>query len=295
MSLPNATIPLAMQAIGFMIASMACFSVMNICIRYVSFDMHTTQIVFLRNLFSIFILFPWVARCGISAVKTQRVGRHFLRGTIGVCGMQLWFYCVATLPLNDATALSFTAPIFTTIFAVLFLREPAGWHRWLAIFVGLVGALVIIRPNPDNMQWDAMVVLAATSMWAIANMLVKTLTTTEPANRIVFYMSIFMAVWSLPAAVWFWHTPTCEQLVLIVGVAIASTGAHVCLVSAYARADVVVLMPFDFFRLVFTAALAYLAFGEVADEWTWGGGAIIVGSAAYIARRETQKKRRILA
>ncbi len=278
------------HAILFMIASMACFSMMNICIRYASFDMHTTQIVFLRNLFAILLLLPWVCRQGVSSLHTEHGWKHFWRGTIGVLGMQTWFYCIAVMPLNEATALSFTAPIFTTLFAILFLGERAGMHRWGAVLCGFIGSMIIIRPDSGNIDENAFAVLFATSMWAIAGMLVKSLTATEPPNRIVFYMSLFMALWSLPAAIWFWQTPDIEMLALILAVAITSTVAHLCLVNAYARSDITILTPFEFFRLIFTAILAYIAFHETADIWTWLGGAVIVASTAYIARREALAK-----
>ncbi len=293
LSLRIASFPPVLVAIVLMIASMAWFSLMNIFIRYVSFEMHTTQIVFLRNLFSLIILLPWVLRHGGEILQTERLQSHFWRGTVGVIGMQLWFYSVATLPLNEATALSFTAPIFTTIFAVVFLKEKAGWHRWGAVMIGFAGAMVIIRPNTETLDPTMFIVLIATSFWAIAGMLVKSLTRTEPANRIVFYMAFIMMLWSLPAAIYHWQTPDMATLALTFGVAVASTGAHICLVQSYARAEIVVLMPFDFFRLVFTALFAYIAFGELADGWTWAGAAIIVSSAAYIAHREARKKKHV--
>lgn len=282
--------PQLLRAMLLMIGSMACFSVMNLFIRYASLDLHTTQIVFLRNLFSVLILLPWLWHAGIGALKTERLSGHFWRGSFGVIGMQLWFYCVATLPLNEATALSFTAPIFTFIFAILFLGEKAGWHRWLATLVGFAGAMVIIRPDPSNLNHDMLVVLLATSMWGIAGMLVKSLTRTEPPTRIVFYMAAVMLLWSTPAAIYYWQPADVRTLIHCAAIAIASTGAHLLMVRAYAKADIVLLLPFDFFRLVFTALLAYGAFGEVADCWTWAGGAIIVGSAAYIAYRESHRR-----
>jgi len=285
-------LPQTLHAIGMMVASMACFSAMNVMIRFASDELHTTQIVFLRNLFSVALLMPWVLRVGSGALRTDKFSGHFWRATVGTVGMQLWFYCVTTLPLNEATALSFTAPILTAIFAIVFLGEKAGLHRWSAIMIGFVGAMVIIRPSPDHMNWNMLLVPCATSMWAIAGLLVKSLTKTELPNRIVFYMAFIMTLWSAPLGIWHWQTPSMYALVMVLGVAVASTGAHLFLVRAYARAEVVVLMPFDFCRLLFTALLAYLVFGEIADRWTWIGSAIIVISAAYIAYRESLHRKR---
>lgn len=289
---PTPVIAAPLRAIGFMILSTACFSAMNLFIRFASAHLHTTEMVFLRNLFSVGLLCPWVMYRGSQILRTEKFTSHFWRGTVGTIGMQMWFYCVTSLPLSEATALSFTAPILTTIFAVMFLKERAGLHRWVAVGIGFLGALVIIQPNPHNMNWDMLIVPCATSMWAIAGLLVKSLTRTEPANRIVFYMALVMTVWSAPLAIWFWKTPTLQEMLLVLGISVASTGAHLCLVRAYALTEVVILMPFDFCRLIFTSLFAYLAFGEVADRWTWTGAAIIVSSAAYIAHREFHHRKR---
>lgn len=278
-------------AIGLIICSMAFFSGMNVMIRYVSEDLPTPQIVFLRNLFSLMILLPWVLRHGSQVLQTQRMKSHFWRATVGIIGMQTWFYCVSVLPLNEATALSFTSPIFTFLFAIVFLGERPGPYRIGAMVIGFVGAMVIIRPNPNQLEPMMFLVLFATSMWAIAGMLVKSLTTTERPTRIVFYMAFFMTLWSLPLALMMWHEVTLYHALIVFGIALASTGAHLTLVQAYSRADIVTLMPFDFFRMVFTAIFAYIFFHEVADIWTWIGGAIIVGSAVAIARREAMRKR----
>lgn len=274
-----------------MMASMAFFSLMNIFIRYASLELHSTQIVFLRNAFSVLLLLPYALMQGRRFFSTQRPGGHFWRGTIGILGMQLWFYCITILPLTEATALSFTAPILTSIFAIVFLGEKAGWRRWCGIAAGFIGAMVIIRPNPANMDWSLLIVPCATSLWAIAALMVKNLTKTEPPSRIVFYMAVIMTCWALPMCLPFWQTPSWHVLGLCLLIALASTGAHLTMVAAYARADMMVLMPVDFFRLIFTALFAYIAFGEVADRFTWLGGGMIVASAVYIAYREAKLRR----
>lgn len=281
-------------AILLMLGSMFCFSVMNIIIRSMSFEMSTMQIVFLRNVCSTLILLPWVAYHGFATtLKTPRLTSHFWRATLGVIGMQSWFYAISIMPLNDATALSFTAPIFAAILAITLLGERAGIHRWSAIIIGFIGAMIIIEPSggEESLGWHALIVLFATLFWASAGILVKSLTRTEPPTRILFYMSFFMMCWAAIPMIWLWEPVTLEQMIAILGIAIASTGAHICLVNAYARADVVALMPFDFSRLIFTAILAYLFFGEVSGWNIWLGAALIIASAIYIAHREALHKR----
>ena len=276
-------------AIITMMGSMLAFSVMNIGIRFASEDMHTTAIVFWRNLFSIFILLPFMLRSGLDNFRTKRGWGHFWRSLFGILGMQCWFFCIATLPLNMATALSFSAPLFMSLFAIVFLREPSDLHRWGALLAGIAGVVIILKPGETDFDLQSLVVLIATSLWALAGMLVKTLTRTEPPLRIIFYMACFMTVLSFPMALPNWHWITLEDGLLIFFIAFTSTIAHWCLVSAYSLADIVKLMPFDFTRLIFTAILAYLFFDEVSGSETWIGAGIIIAAAVAIAHRDAKR------
>lgn len=275
-------------AIACMILSTASFSAMNVCIREASGELHTTVIVAIRNFLAVLILLPFMLRGGRAMFRTARIKSHFWRALIGLVGMQTWFYCISTLPLNHATALSFTAPLFTSLFAVLFLKEHAGAARWAALAAGFLGTLVILRPDPADFEWQSLTVMLATSMWAVAGMLVKSLTRTEPPLRIIFYMALFMFVFAVPFALPHWQWPDGRLWMLLGAIAVFSTFAHWSLVKAYSLARVVQIMPFDFTRLVFTALFAYLAFGETSDLMTWLGAAIIVASAVAIARRDAK-------
>lgn len=287
----------ATQAILLMLASTACFSAMNTFIRLLAHSMPSTEMVFLRNVCSLLIIIVWgiALNRGIPRFTTTRIRGHFWRASVGIVAMELWFHAVTLMPLNLATALSFSTPIFSTIFAILFLGEKAGVRRWSAIGTGFMGMLIILRPGTGGIGPEALFVLGSSGMMAVAAILVKTLTSTEPPETIVFYMALFMIPWSIPPALMHWQPFTPHQLQLLFFVALFSTGAHLMMARAYIRADMVMLMPFDFMRLVFTALFAYIAFGEVLDSPTIAGSAIIVASTVYIARREAKKKREATA
>ena len=283
------------QAIALMLTSMALFSAMNICIRLAAAEMPSTVIVLWRNLLSLGLVVLWTAvlHRGVPRFPTARLSGHFWRATAGICAMELWFYSITLLPLTVATALSFTTPIFTTIAAMLFLGERAGLRRWSAIVVGFIGMLIILRPGVGDISADAMFVLLSSGMMAIAGILVKTLTRTEPPETIVFYMALFMIPWASLPALPHMFVPTAHQLWLVLLVAFLSTSAHLLMARAYIRAEMVMLMPFDFSRLVFTAIMAYAVFGETLDAPTVAGSLVIVASTVYIAHREAKMKRRL--
>lgn len=280
------------NAIARMIAAMAAFAIMNVLIREVSHGVPTPQIVFLRNLFATLMFVPYVLYLGADSLKTTRISRHVWRSLIGIISMELWFYALSIMPLTDATALSFTSPLWATIMAVLFLKERIGIHRIAALTVGFIGALIILRPSPElGIQTSSYVVLTSAILMAAASTLVKSLTQTDPVWRIVFFMSVFMMLFSFPPAVYVWQPITMLQAALIVGIASVSVIAHLLMVSAFTRASMVLLMPLDFTRLIFTALLAHFTFHEILDRWTAIGSAIIIASTAYICYREHQHKR----
>lgn len=278
------------QAILLMLFSMACFSSMNAVIRLLAVEMSSIQMVFLRNLCALLLVVLWggLLQRRLPRFPTMRLKGHFWRATIGLVAMELWFYSITIMKLTLAIALSFTTPIFATICAMLFLGEKAGPRRWAAIFTGLAGMLIILRPGAGDASASALFVLTSSCMMAVASILVKTLTRTEPPETIVFYMALFMSMWSALPVIGHWQEVTPHEWWLVLLVALFSTAAHLSMARAYRRVDMVVLMPFDFTRLIFTAGLAYYFFGETLDSPTIAGSLVIVASTVYIAHREAK-------
>jgi drug/metabolite transporter (DMT)-like permease len=286
----------ALQAILLMIASMAGFSAMMAIIRELSASMHPTQMVLLRNILSLFITLLWCIylQGRIPVFKTSRMGNHFWRATVGIISMELWFYSITVMPITLATALSFTTPIFSTIIAIIFLRERAGLHRWGAIIAGFLGVLIILRPDVHGISSSALIVLIASFMMGVSGVLVKTLTRTETPETIVFYMTLFMIPWSLFPALMYWQDISAYQWWLVFWIAFFSTLSHLTMTRAFKRADLVTLMPFDFTRLIFVSILAFIFFGETLDAKTVLGSLVIVAATVYIAHREARQHKKNL-
>ncbi|MDX2073102.1 MAG: DMT family transporter [Alphaproteobacteria bacterium] len=283
-----------LQAMALMLASMACFAAMNIIISSLAGGMHSMQMVFIRNAMSLAMIssFELVRQHGRLHFPTARMSGHFGRAVAGLIAMQLWFHSVTIMPVTLATALSFTTPIFATIFAILFLGERAGIRRWAAMLVSFIGVIMILRPDTQAMDANIVFVLAASAAMAVAGTFVKSLSRTERPETIVFYMVLVMTPLSLPLALFYWQPVSWHQLWLLFFIALFSTVAQLMMARAFKRAEVVVLMPLDFTRLIFTSCLAYVFFGEVLDSHAWFGAAIIVASTLYIAHREAKIKRR---
>ncbi|MFO0388143.1 MAG: DMT family transporter [Alphaproteobacteria bacterium] len=280
-----------LQAILLMLLSMAGFSVMMAFIRELSATMHPTQMVLLRNVISFFMILLWCAYLhrDRKIFKTNRMGNHFWRATVGILSMELWFYSISIMPMTLATALSFTTPIFSTIIAMIFLGERAGLHRWGAIIVGFFGVLIILRPDVYGIDHKAMIVLLASLLMGISGVLVKTLTRTESPETIVFYMTLFMIPWSIVPALLHWQEISMYQWWLVFCIALFSTASHLTMTRAFKRVDLVILMPFDFTRLIFVSILGFMFFDEILTLQTALGALVIVASTVYITRHESRK------
>lgn len=284
-------LPVALQGALYMTGAAFCFSIMNISIRIVSVEVDPLQIAFFRNFFALVFMLPWLARAGLDGLRTERLAGHFWRAVLGLLAMICWFYSIALLPLAEAVALNFTVPLFATIGAVIFLREVVRARRWTATLLGFFGVLVILRPGFAEFSATMALPVVAALFMAIATLLVKSLSRSESPAAIVIYMNLILTPLSLVPALFVWRWPGWSDFALLVLIGLLAAMAHILLTRAYTKADASAIMPFDYARLPFVAALAFLVFGEVPDLWTWIGAAIIGTSAIYIAHREAQVAR----
>jgi len=260
---------------------------MHASVRQVADDgLHPFEVVFFRNLFGLLAVLPWFVRSGLAPLRTERFGLYSLRAAINLCAMMAFFYGVAVAPLTQVTALAFTTPVFATVLAIPILGEVVGLRRWAAIAIAFLGTMLIIRPGFESLGVGSALALMAALGWAAVVLIMRTLGRTESAVTITAYMSLLMTPLAFVPALFVWVWPTLEQLGWLVLIGIVGNVGQLCLSQALKEADTHVVMPMDFFRLIWIAAIAYLAFDEVPDLPTWIGGAVIFSSGAYITYRE---------
>jgi len=276
----------AVRGLGLMLASTFFLAAMHASIRHLSDTIHPFEIAFFRSLFALAVVAPWFYRDGLALFHTRRIGLHGLRAVLNVFAMLSFFYALSIAPLSEVTALGFTAPIFTTLLAALILGEIVGPRRWTAVFVGFIGALIIIRPGFAAIGPGQVLVVASSLVWACAVLVIKTLSRTDSSATIIAYMALLMIPLTLAPAVFVWRWPDGEELFWLVLVGLLGGTGQLCMTEALRQADTAVVMPIDFCKLLWVAVIAYLAFGEVPDRYTWLGGAVIFASALYIAYRE---------
>lgn len=268
------------------VTASAFFAGMIGCIRVLADHLPPIEIVFFRNLFSFLCMLPWLAMSGLSVMRTSHQKLYLGRSLIGFASMCLWFTGVAYLPLNELTALSFTAPLFASLCAVIFLGEVIRLRRWTATIIGFLGTMIILRPGFAELTWAQGIILASTVTSGINTVLVKQLTRTESPNAIVTYMTLYALPLSLVAAAFVWVTPPLHTWPYIVLLGLLATIGHLCLTRAFVCMDATSVVALDFSRLPFVALIAWFAFDESPDLWTWIGAAVIVAATVYISHRE---------
>ncbi|MCW8916409.1 MAG: DMT family transporter [Magnetovibrio sp.] len=281
----------APAAVGALWMSLAAclIGVLSLLVRNVSSDLHPFEIAFFRNIGQLILMLPWVLVAGISVLKTQRTWAHVRRSSFGICAMLTWFWVVTKMPIAEATAISFSAPLFTVAGAALFLRENVGVRRWVATIIGFCGVLLIIRPGFQTIDMPRLLALMAAALIAGSMLSNKSLTRTETPNTMVVWMGVYMSLFSVGPAVMVWSWPSSGEIWFWLGfMGVVATVAHLALNRGFRAADASFIAPFGYVQIPFVAAAGFWTYGELPDVWTWIGSTIIVGSGIYIARREAQ-------
>jgi drug/metabolite transporter (DMT)-like permease len=284
----------ALRGIILMCISTVAFSIMHALVRFVSDALPPFQIAFFRNIFGLLFLLPLLMRSRFAVLRTERLGLHALRGVINIGAMLMFFTALSITPLAKATALSFTAPIFMAVLAVIVLGERFRIYRWIAIFLGFAGMLIIIRPGIVAVDTGALLVTFAAALWAVAMIIIKVLSRTESSLTIVAYMGIFLGLFSIFPALWVWQPFGLQTLGWMALIGLTGTFAQMSLSQALKETDPTALMPFDFLKLIWTAIIGAWFFSEIPDIYTWVGATVIFLSGLFIAFRERQMKNNTL-
>lgn len=271
-----------------MLASTLLFTVMHTSVRHLTSDLHPFEVAFFRNALALLFFIPIIARSRGTLLKTNHFKWHLLRSAFNIVAMLIFFYALSITPLATVQALSFTAPLFTTILAVFILGERVRLRRWAAIAVGFTGVLIIIRPGIQPVELGTILVLCSASIWALTMVIIKRLSNTDSPLTITAYVTIFLTIMSLIPALLVWETPMGSQWSWLFFAAITGTLAQLCLAKAFAYADATIVLPIDFAKIIWGSALGYLFFGEYVSVYTWIGAVVIFASALYVAIRERQ-------
>ncbi|MEM1298627.1 MAG: DMT family transporter [Pseudomonadota bacterium] len=270
----------------WMVATGLLFVAVTGIVRHLGSDMPAAEAAFLRYAIGLVMILPAFRPLLRQMPSAGEWRLYILRGVVHGIAVMLWFYAMARIPIAEVTAIGYTAPIFVTIGAAIFLGERFQIRRIAAVLVAFVGALVILRPGLVELSTGALAQLMAAPLFACSFLLAKSFTRGADPGLIVAMLSVFCTLTLLPAAVLQWRDPTWEELGWLTLTAAFATAGHYTLTRAYKAAPITVTQPVQFLQLVWASLLGIWAFGEAVDPFVLLGGAIIIASATYISHRE---------
>ena len=282
------SLPSQNKAIVYTLISIFFFSFMGVFIRKSSENIHIFEVIFFRNLLACIIIIPLMYGSGLASFKMYRPGLLVWRAIFVSIGMFAGFSAITLIPLAQATAISFTTPIFVTILAIFIFGEVIKFRRIAAILVGFIGMLIIVQPGVGMVSFGIILAFIGAFFHSINLLIVKKLTAHETPNAIVVWMVIMLVPISFVPAIFVWEWPSALTWLYLWCLAICGTVGHSFFTRAYSLAEITSLQPFQFIKLPMIAFLAWMIFSEVPAYWTWLGGTIIFSSTVYITRREAK-------
>ena len=284
---------LTTRAAGWMAGWLTLMVVIAVAGREAASELSVFQIMLLRSTLGMLMLWPLVrAAGGLNAVRTEQLPQHALRNAVHYAAQYGWFVALTLIPLAELVSIEFTMPIWSAALAVVFLGERMSSRKWFAVLLGLVGVAVIVRPDAGAIDSGQMIALASALGFAISIVLVKSLTRTDAAVAISFWMLVVQSAIGLVPALIVWQWPSVQTWSWVVVVAFCGTYSHYCFARAMQLADATVVVPMDFLRVPLTALIGWLAYSERLDLLTLLGiGLILTGNVLNLARLPTDDER----
>jgi drug/metabolite transporter (DMT)-like permease len=287
--------------IAFKLASVVLFAGMTLCVKMLGHDVPTGQTIFVRGLISMLVMALIAWQTGQpQLLKTSNWRSHALRSLSGTVSMFCLFVGVTMIPLADATAISFTAPMFLTVLAMVFLGERIHRFRWTALGIGFIGVMIMIGPHltlgagsSSDQQIGALIALSAALFSAIAMTFLRKMSVGEHAVTITFYFSLTFTVCSALTALFGWVIPTSTQWLLIVLAGLFGVFGQLLMTYSYRYAEASTIAPLDYSNMVMAIILGYLFFDEVPSLSVWIGAPLVVGAGLIILWREYLLKKRL--
>ena len=288
---------LSKNQLGFlyMFLSVCAFSIMDLLVKW-SDEYPLGQVLFFRGFFGIVIYFFIIPKDRLKDFYiTGRPLLHFYRCLFGLIALLSIFTALRNLPLATVVSISFAAPIFTTIFSIFFLGEKVGYYRWLAVFVGFVGIIIITEPGYSSLNiYYIFPVIFVLGMSYVA-ISIRQLSTTEPVWLISLFFSIAITLSSFFSIPWGWKMPDVLDLFLLVLVGVFGGFANLWLSQSYKYSEVSLVTPLKYLTLVFAIIFGYLIWNEIPSIKTLIGAFLVIISSIIIFRREIILNKQISA
>jgi len=279
--------------IATFVANLLLMALLSAAVReLVNRDYPLGEVLLFRYLFASGVF--WVillSTSGLLVLTTRRPFDHAIRSISGVISLGLFYFAITRIPIADATAIAYAAPIFITVLSIFLLGEVIGLRRWIAVLLGFIGVLLIARPQADSWDIGILAALGSAFTGALVAIWLRKLSSSEKSVAIGIYYNGFGSLvclgWVLLSG---WLTPTADDIWLLVGFGLGCGLQQWFLTVSFRYAQASLLAPFDYLAMVFAAIVGFVFWQEIPILTTWLGGAIIAASGLFIFKRQLKHK-----
>ena len=289
---PDTKAPRPVAAILWMFLTGVLFVGVTAIVKHVGDSIPPTQSAFIRYLFGLLFFIPLLGQIRATPVDRGEIRLFVIRGVLHAMGVALWFFAMTRIPLAEVTAMSYIAPIFVTIGAVLFLGERLAIRRIAAVIAALLGAIIVLRPGVREIDAGHFAMIVNALLFGTSYLIAKVMADRMPPAVVVAWLSLIVTLALFPLALVNWVWPSLTDTAWLFLVAAFATMGHFTMTLALRAAPITVTQPVTFLQLVWATVLGAVAFDEGVDIFVIAGGALILGSVTFITWREAVLKRR---
>jgi drug/metabolite transporter (DMT)-like permease len=278
--------------IFFVCAACTIFPVMNGIVQVLSRDYPSEQIIWARTAGHLVIVLALIVpRFGLGVLKSRKPWVQISRSLLLLASTTCFFFSVKHVPLAKAASISFTSPFFVTILALPMLGEKIGWQRLIAVLVGFIGVLVVIRPGAEVFQPAALGIMASAFFYAIYQIQTRLVAGLDRPETSVMYSGLIGTLVMCGVIPFFWiPIQSLGDLFWHITLGILGAAGHWCVAKAMTYGAANVISPFQYWQMLGAIAVGYAITGLWPDQWTWVGASIIIGAGLYIAITETRRR-----
>jgi drug/metabolite transporter (DMT)-like permease len=286
--------------VGLKVVSALAFTLMSAGVRWLSSRYPVGELIFVRSFFAMIPVIAWLMWRGLTLASARPVALlgHVRRGMIGSTGMACGFISLSLLPLADAVAIGYATPLLVVILAVVVLKEKVRAYRWSAVFIGLIGVLVMLSPHLSGTvpvsgvaagsAIGAMIALAGAACSAGATIEVRQLTRTETTASIVTVFMMMTSLLSLCTLFFGWVTPNLLDAAVMIALGILGGIGQITLTESYRYADASLVAPFEYTTMIWAVALGFFILGEWPQNVVFIGAGIVIVSGLFVLWRERE-------
>jgi drug/metabolite transporter (DMT)-like permease len=270
-------------AVLLFLSSLLCLTIEVTAARALGTRVSAMQMALVRSMGAALVFLPLVIQSGGGAYRTTQLPLHLVRGALSVSGLWCYFMVFASLPLAEATTLSYSQVFFLTILATVVLGETVTFVRWFATLIGLIGVALVMRPAFEGSQAAYFVALVSAFLSALLYAVTKMLTAKDAPQTVMIYVATMtLGAYAVPGLL-AWKHPSAEEAALLLVIASFGPVGQYLGIRAFELADASFLAPFDYLRLVFAGLIGFLLFGELPDFWAIVGATVIIVGALLIS------------